>query len=101
MAWDDNISPDRKRHTITPVESEIVVYGTTWCGMTQMIRRYLDRLELPYRYLDIEDDPAAASQLKWITGGFTSHPTVIIDGQTLIEPDLDEFERALARNGYV
>jgi mycoredoxin len=97
----DDISPFRKRKTITPMESDIVVYGTTWCGMTQMIRRYLDRLDIPYKFLDIEEDSAAVNQLRWITGGYTSHPTVIIDGQTLVQPDLDEFERTLSRNGYL
>jgi mycoredoxin len=101
MIFDDDISPARRRQTITPVQNEIIVYGTTWCGMTQMIRRFLDRLDIQYRYLDIEEDDGAANQLKWLTGGYTSHPTVVIDGQTLVEPDLEEFERALVRNGYV
>lgn len=101
MIFDDDISPLRKRRTINSLQSDIVVYGTTWCGMTQMIRRYLDRLDIPYKFEDIEDDAAAANQLRWITGGYTSHPTVIIDGQTFVQPDLDEFERALAGNGYL
>lgn len=94
-------SPFRRRSTIEPVENDVVVYGTNWCGMTQLVRRYLDRMEIPYRYLDIEDDPDAERQLRWITGGYRNHPTVVINGQALIEPDIDEIEDTLTRNGYL
>jgi hypothetical protein len=33
-------SPERRRETIIPVENDVVVYGTNWCGMTQLVRRY-------------------------------------------------------------
>lgn len=100
MSWSD-YSPFRRKETITPIQSDIVVYGTTWCGMTQMVRRYLDRMGISYRYLDIEEDDGAEKQLRWITGGYTNHPTVVIDGQALIEPELEELESALSENGYL
>lgn len=90
-----------KKRGLTPVESEVVVYGTTWCGMTQMVRRYLDRLGLRYRYMDLDEDADAENQLRWVTGGYTNHPTVIIEGQVLIEPDIDELQSALTENGYM
>lgn len=90
-----------KKKGLVPVESEVVVYGTTWCGMTQMVRRYLDRLGLSYRYMDLDEDADAEKQLRWVTGGYASHPTVIIDGQVLIEPDIDELQSALSDNGYI
>ncbi|HLN19584.1 MAG TPA: glutaredoxin family protein [Bacteroidales bacterium] len=83
------------------MDESIIVYGTTWCGMTQLVRRYLERMEIPYRYLDIEEDTSAVNQLRWLTGGYTNHPTVVIDGQALIEPDLDELAEALGRTGYL
>lgn len=90
-----------KRETLRPVEESIVLYGTTWCGMTQIVRRYLDRMNVPYVYLDLEEDNAAVNQLRWITGGYTNHPTVVINGQALIEPDIDELASVLSRNGYL
>jgi hypothetical protein len=33
----------------------VVVYGTSWCAASQMVRRYLDRLGIPYVYRDLED----------------------------------------------
>ncbi|OLD50482.1 MAG: hypothetical protein AUI42_03075 [Actinobacteria bacterium 13_1_40CM_2_65_8] len=56
----------------------VTVYGTRWCAMSQMVRRHLDRLGIPYRYIDLEADPAAASQVRWLTGGYLSHPTVVL-----------------------
>src|SRR5437016_11453948 len=36
----------------SPAAAPVVVYGTSWCAATQMIRRHLDRLGIPYRYVD-------------------------------------------------
>lgn len=99
--WGSRYRSATKRRGITPVESEITVYGTVWCGMTQIVRRYLDRLGLPYRYLDLEEDDNAENQLRWITGGYTNHPTVVIDGQVLIEPEIEELQAALTDKGYI
>jgi mycoredoxin len=100
MIWEKRQHSGR-RETITPVESEVVVYGTSWCGMTQMVRRYLDKLDIPYKYLDLDEDQDASKQLRWITGGYMHHPTVVINGQALIEPELDELEIMLTRNGFM
>ncbi|MDQ3879995.1 MAG: glutaredoxin family protein [Chloroflexota bacterium] len=65
-----------------------------------MVRRHLDRLGIPYRYVDLEYDPSAASQVAWLTGGYVSHPTVTVAGEVLVEPTLNELEWALARAGF-
>lgn len=99
--WHNSYSQRKKKDIIEPVDNKIIVYGTTWCGMTQLVRRYLERLDIPYSYLDIEEDKNAANQLRWLTGGYTSHPTVVIDGQAYIETDIDELNAALQKNGYL
>ncbi len=86
-----------QKHSTTPV----VVYGTSWCAATQMVRRYLDRLGVPYVYRDMEYDLAAARQVKWWTGGSLSHPTVQIGGQVLVEPSLDELDWTLSEAGII
>jgi mycoredoxin len=82
-----------------PAAPAVIVYGTSWCAASQMVRRYLDRLGVPYRYVDLEWDPGAAQQLRWLTGGYASHPTVAIGGEVLVEPSLRELEWALAQAG--
>jgi mycoredoxin len=86
------------RPAISDREAPVEVYGTSWCAATQMVRRHLDRLGIPYFYHDMERDPAAAQQVRWWTGGYFSHPTVQIGGNILVEPRLDELDLALARH---
>jgi mycoredoxin len=91
------VSPDYKNKTVS--SSVPIIYGTQWCGMTQMVRRYFDRRGIAYRYIDLDMNPDAKAQLKWLTGGYASHPTVYIDGQVLIEPSINELQWILAGNG--
>jgi mycoredoxin len=84
---------------LAPPAIPVVVYGTRWCAATQQVRRHLDRLGVPYEYVDLEAQPDAAAQLRWWTGGYASHPTVYIGGEVLIEPSSRELDWALARSG--
>ena len=79
----------------------VTVYGTRWCAMSQMVRRHLDRLGIPYRYVDLETDPEAAAQVRWLTGGYLSHPTVSVAGEVLVEPNISELDWALERAGLI
>ena len=85
----------RQALSTTPV----VLYGTRWCGQSQMARRYPERLGVPYEYVDLDRDPEAAQRLRWLTGGQARHPTVYIGGEWLVEPTIGELERALSRSG--
>ena len=87
----------RDRPGIAPV----TVYGTNWCAATQMVRRHLDRLGIPYDYVDLERSPQAVTRLKWLTGGYASHPTVNVAGELLVEPSLSELDWALSRAGLL
>ena len=84
-----------------PANGPVVVYGTSWCAATQGVRRQLDRRGVPYNYVDIERDPAAAARLRWMTGGSLSHPTVSVAGEVLVEPSLYEVDWALSRAGLI
>ncbi len=83
--------------SMAPPAVPIVVYGTQWCAATQMVRRYLQRVGVPYDYVDLDKTPAARDQLRWLTGGSASHPTIYVGGELLVEPTLDELEWALTR----
>jgi mycoredoxin len=76
-----------------------VVYGTRWCAATQQVRRQLERLGVPYEYVDLDQRPDAVNQLRWWTGGSASHPTVYVAGEVLVEPNPRELNWALARSG--
>ena len=51
------------RH-IAPPRIPVIVYGTRWCAATQLVRRYLDRMGVPYEYVDLDVHPEAAEQLR-------------------------------------
>ncbi len=93
--------PTHAHRSSTRSTAPVVVYGTNWCAATQMVRRYLDRLGVPYVYRDMESDLAAARQVRWWTGGSLSHPTVQVGGQILVEPSLDELDWTLTEAGVI
>ena len=88
------------RHRAEP-DVPLVVYGTRWCGATQLLRRHLERAGVPYRYVDLEQDPEAVNQLRWWTGGSASHPTVYVNGEILVEPTVGELAGGLMRSGLM
>jgi mycoredoxin len=92
-------SIDPYANAASPGQPQVVVYGTQWCAGTQMARRSLDRLGVPYRFRDIDSDPAAESQVRWWTGGDASHPTLQIGNDILVEPTPAELQSALAKHG--
>ena len=88
------------RHRAAP-DVPLVVYGTRWCGATQLLRRHLERVGVPYRYVDLEQDAEAVNQLRWWTGGSASHPTVYVNGEILVAPTVGELDGGLMRSGLM
>lgn len=59
----------------------------------------LERLGVPYDYVDLELPPEASRQLRWLTGDQAHHPTVYIGGEFLVEPTPGGLHWALSRGG--
>lgn len=67
--------------------AELTVYGADWCPDCRRSKRLLDRLEVPYTYLDVDADPEAMTAMKSRNGGRQSIPVVVFaDGHHLTEP---------------
>ncbi|MFL5797408.1 MAG: mycoredoxin [Actinomycetota bacterium] len=76
---------------------EIVVYSTSWCADCRRARRVLDRLGARYRWIDVDEDEAAAEIVIRINGGLRSVPTILFpDGSVLVEPSDAELSAKLA-----
>ena len=90
-----------RRDWVDRTSVPVVVYGTSWCGATQTIRRYLDRNGIPYIFRDMDSDPSAANQVRWWTGGYASHPTLQVGGDILVQPSALELQTALAQSGLI
>ena len=77
-------------------EPEITLYGTTWCGGSRRARLLLDKHAIPYRWVDIEADEAAARTVESINHGNRSVPTLIWpDGSVLVEPSNEQLIKKL------
>jgi mycoredoxin len=69
------------------LQGTIILYGTTWCGDTRRARRYLDENNIPYQWIDIDEDLKARKFVEETNHGFRSVPTIIFpDGSILVEP---------------
>lgn len=67
----------------------IRVLGTRWSPDTHLIKDFLARNQIPYRFLDIERDPDAESQAQ--SAGDGKLPVVFTtDGRTLVQPSRRE-----------
>jgi mycoredoxin len=73
----------------------ITVYGRPGCAISQILRRWLDRRGIPYQYVDVDRDPRARSRIEWLTGGRARSPTVVVGGDVLVQPTIDELQWAL------
>jgi mycoredoxin len=71
--------------------SKIVIYGAEWCGDCRRSKRFLDRNNVAYEYINIEEDAAATEKVIEINGGMKSIPVIIFeDGTHMTEPsDID------------
>lgn len=73
--------------TVQPQAGEIVVYGTAWCGDCRRTKRFLDRHQVPYRWIDVDQDRSALERVLALNRGVRSVPTLVFaDGSTLTEP---------------
>lgn len=79
--------------TITPVdeqvqsEQKIKMYATTWCGDCRVAKRWFDAHNIPYEWINIEEDEEAAAYVLEVNRGYRSVPTIVFpDGSVLVEP---------------
>jgi len=82
-----------------PAAVPVVVYGRRWCAICQMVRRRLDRLGVPYEYVDLDLHPEVERRVAWLTGGRVHSPVVYAGGEILVQPTMGELDWALSRSG--
>ncbi len=74
----------------------VTVYSTRYCVDCRQSKAVLERLGVPYREVDIDDDPAAADEVQRLNRGYRSVPTIIIgEGTVLTEPSARRLTEAL------
>ncbi|MDQ1469441.1 MAG: thioredoxin reductase [Bryobacterales bacterium] len=75
---------------------KITVYGADWCPLTRRALVYLERLGVPFEYVDVEANPDASEWVKSQNNGKEKKPTIDINGKILSEPTNEELKAALA-----
>jgi mycoredoxin len=78
-------------------QRKIKMFATTWCGDCRMARRWFDNRNIPYEYINIEEDEQAAEYVLRINKGAQSVPTIVFpDGSILVEPSARELAAKFA-----
>jgi len=68
-------------------EELIKVYGTRWCGDCYRVKWLLDRHEINYQWININQDSIAKDFVWQVNNGNLSVPTIAFaDGSILTEP---------------
>ncbi|QBD83503.1 mycoredoxin [Ktedonosporobacter rubrisoli] len=74
------------------------MYATTWCGDCRMAKRWFDSHDIPYEYINIEEDDNAAAFVMKVNGGMRTVPTIIFpDGDVLVEPSARDLANKFSR----
>ena len=79
----------------------ITLYGTPICPGLPPVRGLLAQAKIPYDYIDISRDPAAAAKVRALNDGNESVPTLTFpDGSSLTEPSAGQLKEKLEGLGY-
>ena len=85
--------------------AEIRVYGTEWSPETYRTRQHLELMAVPYRYVDIDEDEAAARQVEQWSDGERKVPAVVLSAageeKVLSTPSESRLDEELAQRGLL
>lgn len=76
--------------------SNIIVYGTNWCWDCHRARRFFDKYNIPYEWVNVDKDKDAEGYVLEVNEGMRSIPTIQFpDGAILVEPSNAELAHKL------
>jgi glutaredoxin-like protein len=77
-------------------QGKIKVYGTTWCYDSRRARMMLENNNIPYDWVDIDQDAEGRKYVESVNRGYRSVPTILFpDGSLLVEPSNTELSKKL------
>lgn len=77
-------------------QAKIIVYGAHWCPDCRRSKMFLGEHQIPYQWVDIEEDSAAQQLVIEMNGGKRIVPTIVFeDGGFLAEPSNAELAEKL------
>ncbi|WP_344015400.1 mycoredoxin [Streptomyces thermospinosisporus] len=76
----------------------VTVYSTPWCGYCDRLKKQLDRENIPYTEVNIEQDAKAAALVEKVNNGNQVVPTVVFaDGTAMTNPGVLQVKQHLAK----
>ena len=78
----------------------MTVYGALWCPDCRRSKQFLAEHRMPYRWVDIEQEPEAQETVRQLNDGRQIIPTIVFDdgGPILVEPSNAELAARLGIN---
>lgn len=78
------------------MDSNIKVYGAYWCPDCRQSKRFLSEHQIPFEWVDVEQDEEAQAYVEQLNDGKRIIPTIVFeDGSTLVEPSNAELAQKL------
>lgn len=78
-------------------EDTIIIYGTEWCGDCRRARRFFMQNNIPFEWVNIDQNKEAEQYVLQVNKGMRSVPTILFpDGSILVEPSSAKLAAKLA-----
>ena len=78
------------------MEPNIKVYGARTCPDTLRARKFLEEHNIPYAWIDVDEDPEALDLIKSVNNGNRTTPTIFFeDGEIQFESSNEELAQRL------
>ena len=77
---DPAAGPIKSTDTVGEFDRDVLLYVNAWCGDCRRAIRFLDEYAIPYRTIDLDDQPDAAEVVQALNRGSRSVPTIVVDG---------------------
>ncbi|MBY8999717.1 MAG: pyridine nucleotide-disulfide oxidoreductase, partial [Candidatus Heimdallarchaeota archaeon] len=76
-----------------------IIYGIEWCGDCKRSKKFLLENNVPFEWIDVDDNEDAADIVRRLNGGKRPVPTIVFDGHTiLVEPSNEQLAVKLGIN---
>jgi glutaredoxin len=76
-------------------QANISVYGSRTCPDTVRATEFLDENSIPYEFKDVDESPELNEYIADLNGGKRVMPTIQVENDFLINPDLATLEAAV------
>jgi mycoredoxin len=81
-------------------ETEVVMYGASWCGPCGAVKGFLTQNAVPFEYVDIDTDQGR-ERYEAARGGYRGIPLTVIRGQSIRGANLEAIAAALQQSNVV